>query len=226
MAFHGFQQPMRSFHSQPSHLQRLYDQSVTSPPPYSLLVSGFRAPWLPLISGAFQVHFSRDGLSSAIFLDIFHHQPFSLGRVCLAHSFHFLELWLRSHLVGEGGGPIPSLLNVLSTQGVLTGFCMNYCIYFVQGFLLSSSLVTASSPPTQVSCRAKLSVNGSLLSSDSTTEACVWQAFGKLLWSVNKHCAFLGTAAGSPFSRVPFSEAQMGAYLPALVCGVKALESL
>lgn len=37
----------------------------------------------------------------------------------------------------------------------------------VQGFLLSCSLQTASSPPTQVSCRVRLSVNSSLLSSDS-----------------------------------------------------------
>lgn len=151
VAFPGFQQPMRSqpvrsqpmrsLHSQPSHLQGLYDQSVTSSPPSSLLVSGFRAQWLPLISGAFQVHSSRGGLSHAILLDIFLHQTFSLGRV------HFLELWLRSHLVGDRGVPVPALLNVLSTQGTLTHFCMYYRIHSVQGFLPLCSLLTPQAHP-------------------------------------------------------------------------------
>lgn len=61
---------------------------------------------------------------------------------------------------------MPALLDALSPHLMLTHFRTHY-FHSVQGFLLLCSLQIASSPPTQVNCRVKLSVNGLLLSSDS-----------------------------------------------------------
>lgn len=86
---------------------------------------------------------------------------FFLGK-SLAHSF---TSWSRGlTLLMREGAPVPALLNALSTHLMPTHFCTHY-FHSVQGILFCS-LQIASSPPTQANCRVKLSVNGSLLSSD------------------------------------------------------------